>query len=427
VRFTFALSSIGFLLVLLSGCENVPTVPTPPPGTRDATPPLLRLGSAGLSTDFIVTQDSTAPQERRARTADDLLFVATAEDPDTGIASVTLDVTLAITCGQSGTNQTFSMTQPANSGAGTLPQRLSQEYQFNVGAHKARCRSHPSHLTVSLRASAQNGAGATRNIQPAHVAAIGPERLRVATFNTHGGGRASPIPDSDLQRWGGTFGTLVDILIFTEITNTREAAFIANAAGLPFFQLMNRQDVLIASRTPLYGDQHLVHSPVNAGPAADSKILSVFTDIDGLKHQVIGAHWGIRDANDFLPGPHVSAPGRQQAANLMISLISPTVAPVFAGGDMNAYSGFGRQNHDGLEATPDFVGMTNEVAFLRTRFTDPFISMNIGDGVHCSDQRIDYVMFSGPYVPTRYQACFVAEALPSDHPFVVVTFEPGGF
>ena len=94
-----------------------------------------------------------------------------------------------------------------------------------------------------------------------------------------------------------------------------------------------------------------------------------------------------------------------------------------SGGDLNAYSGVGPQDNDGLPGTPDFVGSASEIDFLRTRFSDPFIRMNLGNGDHCSNQRIDYIMSSGPYVPVKYETCF--DATPSDHPFVLITFEAG--
>ena len=50
--------------------------------------------------------------------------------------------------------------------------------------------------------------------------------------------------------------------------------------------------------------------------------------------------------------------------------------------------------------------------------------MNLANGAHCSNQRIDYIMVSGPYVPVKYEACF-SDASPSDHPFVLTTFEAG--
>jgi hypothetical protein len=116
-------------------------------------------------------------------------------------------------------------------------------------------------------------------------------------------------------------------------------------------------------------------------------------------------------------------PTRLLAARAIVGMAPPSSGVVFVGGDMNAYSGFGPQDHDGLRETPDFVGSMAEVDFLRNRFSDPFIAMNLANEAH-SNQRIDYLMRSGPYVPVKYEACF-DEALPSDHLFVLITFEAG--
>lgn len=61
---------------------------------------------------------------------------------------------------------------------------------------------------------------------------------------------------------------------------------------------------------------------------------------------------------------------------------------------------------------------------MRTRFSDPFIAMHLANDAHCSNQRIDYIMSSGAYVPVKYEACFDG-AGPSDHPFLLITFEAG--
>jgi hypothetical protein len=134
---------------------------------------------------------------------------------------------------------------------------------------------------------------------------------------------------------------------------------------------------------------------------------------------------GVRDLHAIASAvAQQRAPSRLLAAQTIINLISPSSRVVFVGGDLNAFSGFGPQDHDDNPATPDFSGSTAEVDLLRGRFIDPFVVMKQTNDVHCSNKRIDYVMASGAYIPIKYEACF-REATPSDHPFVLVTFEAG--
>ena len=422
MRMPFSFTILAAIIVtFLIGCKSTPTVPTPSPTTNDSTPPLLKIGSAGLRKDVLLTQSSTAAEQRRAKRSDEIWLVATAEDPETGIKSVTLDITLSIICGQTGTNQTFSENEYAPVGTGTLPVRLSKSYLFKVAPARAGCSNSPSSVTLSIIASAENGTGSTTQLQPARISSYGPDTVRVATFNLYAPGNHS---DATYQRWGQQLGTRADVLILTEVVDQRRAELVANAAGMAQVQKMNNGDVAIASRAPLYNVQTRVIDPPGRLSSNDSNILSVMSDIGGYPHQIIGTHWGIRDANDVLFGPERSSPSRLLAAQAIVGMVSPNAALVFVGGDMNAFSGFGPQDHDDDPATPDFVGSTSEVDFLRGRFRDSFIELNVANGAHCSNKRIDYVMTSGPYVPVTYEACF-PEGSPSDHPFVLTTFDAG--
>jgi len=406
---------------LVVGCTTTPTVPIPSPTTSDATPPLLKLGTAGLKKDILLNQYSTAGEQRRAKRFDEILFMATAEDLETGIKSVTLAITLSVLCGQTGTNQTFSETQYAPANTGTLPIELSKSYVFKIAPKRAGCRNSPSSVTLSIVASAENGIGRTTQIYPGRISSFGPDTLRVATFNLYAPGNH---PDSTYQRWGQQLGAKADVLMLTEVIDQRRAELLANAAGMAHVVKMNGGDVAIASRTPLYNVQARVIDPPGRLSSNNSNILSVQSDIDGFPRQFVGTHWGIRDANDVLMGADTSSPSRLLAAQEIVSMAPLSSKLAFVGGDMNAYSGFGPQDNDGNSATPDFVGSTNEISFLRTRFSDPFIIMNLANDAYCSNQRIDYVMTGGPYIPVKYEACF-SDASPSDHPFVLVTFEAG--
>src|SRR4029450_4568264 len=69
-------AAIWLVFFLGLSCHGPKPVPIPEPGTMDATPPLLRMGSAGLRKDILLTQDSTDPDNRRARSGAKLLLLA---------------------------------------------------------------------------------------------------------------------------------------------------------------------------------------------------------------------------------------------------------------------------------------------------------------------------------------------------------------
>ena len=401
----------------LLNCQSTATVP--PGNSNDTSKALLRIGSAGLAKDVLVDQNSSSTDIRYARRTDEVVFVATAEDLESGIKSLTLDYTINVNCANVGTNQNFSETQNAPANSNGLPTRLSKSYTFKVAPYRARCTSGRAIISLSIVASTENGAGLQTQLLAAGIKAVDP--LKVATFNLHWPGNH---PRSVHKRWAEQLGAQADVWVLTEIMNLADAQFIGNAAGLPFVSMHPNGDVAIASRTPLTNIQSRQIDPPGRLSSGISNILSVETSIDGVMHQIIGTHWGIRSANDTLLCACNSDPDRIQAANTILALAFGSTAPAkFVAGDMNAYSGFGPQDHDGDPLTPDFVGSTAEVDLLRSVFVDPFVFLNKDNSSVCSNQRIDYVMVKGRYQATQYNANFCNEASPSDHPFVMATFE----
>lgn len=404
-------------VTVLFGCTPVPTVPSN--NTADTTPALLKLGTAGLQKDLLVDQSSTAAESRHAQRADEVLFVATAEDSESGIKSITLDISVNVNCKDVGTSQVFSETLNAPVSSNRLPTQLTKSFTFKVATYRARCSRDRAVISLNIRASSENGAGAFTQLQPAGLKAVDP--LKVATFNLHAPGNH---PQSDQQRWGEQLGAMADVWVLTEVKSLTEAQFIANAAGMPHVKMHPGGDIAIASRTPLYGEQIRTIDPPGNLTSGLSNILSVTTTIDGVAHQIIGTHWGIRGAADRQLCACESDLHRLQAAQAILDFTNASTAPAkFVAGDMNAYSGFGPQDHDGDSNTPDFVGSTTEVDLLRSLFVDPFVFLNKDNSSVCSNQRIDYVMAKGAYRPTDYNANFCNAASPSDHPFVIATFE----
>ena len=286
---------------------------------------------------------------------------------------------------------------------------------------RSACSSTPSKVSVSVVAIALNGIGTQTTLPLAGVESFGPDELRVATFNLYAPGNHS---DAIYERWGQELGAKADVLLLTEVIDQRRAELVANGARMPHVVKMQGGDVAIASRAPIYGFQSRTIDPPGTLTSNDSHIFSVLSDIGGFPHQFIGTHWGIREANDVQAPAHLFSPSRLAAANAILALVPTSAGLVFVGGDFNAYSGHGPQDHDGDSTTPDFVGFTAEVAALMQRFFDPFVELNVPNEAHCSNQRIDYVLGLGQYIPKKYEACFT-QASPSDHPFVLVTFEAG--
>lgn len=237
--------------------------------------------------------------------------------------------------------------------------------------------------------------------------------LRVAAFNLYNPGNH---PDSTYEAWGRDLGSRADVLMLSEVgdekTAKRHVKLLADAAGMRYFEIF--RDLAIVSRTPLQNVKRLVIKPDSIFPLSEghnSGILSVQTNINQIPHQFIANHWGVRDVNMVDAYPWLNSPTRLRAAKAVIGLADRSM-PVFVGGDLNAYSGYGPQERPG--GTP-------EVDELRIYFKDAFIEMGLSDADYCSDHRIDYMMVSGSYVPVKYNACL--DGRPSDHPFVLVEFK----
>ncbi|MGH7585713.1 MAG: endonuclease/exonuclease/phosphatase family protein [Gemmatimonadales bacterium] len=305
----------------------------------------------------------------------------------------------------------------------TLPSQLAKQYTLDVAVHRARCQGNRFvDLRLEVRGEAENGVGQTRLLPPAIVTSFGPDMLKVGTFNLHQPGH---YDDSTHARWGLQLGMHADVLLLTEVRDRHVAEVVAAAAGMQYFVLLREAypDVAILSRAPLRNVRRQVIDPPGTLTSNDSHILSAETDIGGHPHVVVATHWGIKGANDVPYGGHEASPERLQAAQAILTLLPPPPGIAIVGGDLNALSGYGPQNHDADLNTPDWIGGTPEVALLYTRLKDPFVVLQVPNDQHCSDGRGDYVLFDGPLAPLRYEACWPDDE-PSDHPFVLVTLVP---
>jgi hypothetical protein len=357
-----------------------------------------------------------------------VFLLATAADPETGIRRVAIHGELRVVCvPPDGTNlvtivEPITEIEEAPSGS-TLPSQLAKQFTLDVGAQRARCQgSRFLELKLEVHAETENGIGQIRQLPTAIVESFGPDTLRVATFNLY---RPGHHADTTYTRWGRNLGSLADVLLLTEVEDRRIGELVAGAAGMAYMVLLrdSNADVAIASRAPLRNVQRKVIDPPGTLSSNDSNILSAETDLAGYPHAVVATHWGIRDANDVPAPGHEPSPSRLLAAQAILDLLPPPPAIALVGGDLNAFSGYGPQDHDGDLQTPDFVGGTPEVARLYTRLADPFVLLGVANAEHCSNGRGDYVLYCGPYAPVRYEACFAHDE-PSDHPFVLVTMVP---
>lgn len=414
----FLTSIVLFVLLSLSGCKPTETVT---PDANDASAPQLRLGSAGLATDILIDQTTTTPEKRFAKRGDQIVFLVTATDPESGIKNIVLDVTKNKQCGDTATNQPEAQTVPAPQSNGQFPVTFAKQYNLDIAQLRGGCAD-ISGLNFTIRASAENGAGKVTNLQPASITSFG---VRVGTLNLW---NPQNFPDSQFVTWGTNIGPLVDVMLLTEVRDERTARLFADAAGMANLRVYT--DVAIISRMPLSNfEQHTINPPSGTLTSRESHILSGKLTVAGQPIQFVSTHYGIRDDDTRSLGAHEQSVGRKQATEKILSIIAPAPAITIVGGDLNAYSGYGPQDHDGdydkPNATPDWVGFTWEVQELyRNDFEDGYVYLGLTKQQFCSNSRIDYILSRGPITPTRFDACSGLGG-PSDHPLVTTTFESG--
>lgn len=418
---------IGLSLLSSMGCTQTKFIPIPGPTAVDNTLPFLELGTEGLQKNILMTHNAMASENRRAKSNEDVFFLATGSDPETGIRRVTLAGELRVVCIPSSGTTSITIVEPISESQkalmteSTIPVKLAKQYRLDVSAQRDRCRISQSRfheLRLELKAETENGVGQIRQLPAITISAFGPDKLKVGTFNLQ---RPAGAADDKYVSFGNTFGSKVDILLLTEVEDLRRAQLVASAAGMQHVVVLQDtdSDVAIASRTPLRNVERRSIIPSGRLGSRKSNILSAISDIGGYPHQLIVAHWGIRDDGDVSFPPNVSSPSRLAAAHTILSLLSPQPAIVIVGGDLNAYSGVGPQDVDNDASTADVVGGVEEIDILRSRLVDSFSNPGL---THCSNQRIDYVLIRGQYVPTAYESCF-SNPYPSDHPYVQVTLE----
>jgi endonuclease/exonuclease/phosphatase family metal-dependent hydrolase len=383
------LAVVGALLLVVSACEGGDE-------GAGAQGPRLRLGSAGLRNDLLVTDASTAAVTGRARSTDEVLLLATASDAGKGVRRVSVDGELQITCVPTSGTHIVRIRDPIHEEAtasdpSALPARLAKQYALRVRVERDRCPAATRFTGLELRvhADADTGSGSLQTPEFV-VESFGPDAVRIATFNFFNPGRHA---DAVFEQWGRTLVSQADVAFFQELPDERRAQLVATAAGLPYVAYF--ENTAIASRAPLRDLRRL--------NVEGSIIIAATTDLAGHPHTIVGSHF-----NDVRVRPYETSASRVKAAEELLALLPPAPGIVLAGGDFNAYSGIGPQV---------MPGGTDEIGLLRAAMTDIFTALGVPDDSHCSNQRIDYLFVRGSYTPTEYKACF-PESSPSDHPFV---------
>ncbi len=428
-------SSLLSIIALLAACQTAP--PEPPevpqiPVYVDPTPPSVRLQTEGLRHNVVLDQTAKRGMLRRVRSSDQVRFVATGADRETGVRQLGLQGEVRVNCLpvqnpkylKASADKMLARMEPIHEelvpqvervdAVELLPRRLRHEFVIVVGAERGKCPPNRFlDMTLTLTAESVNGQGQKSRSKPAVLRFFGPDQIKVGSFNAQGGFEYS---DTEYLRWGATLGRQVDVLLLGGMPDPRRVELIATMAGMPHVALLrdDKTDLAIASRVPLDSIKRQVIAPPGELESRQSKILSANAIMDNYPLQFVAVHLGLHDANDHYMGPEVSSPARQMAAQMMLDMLAKTPEPAFVGGTLNAYSGRGPQFQPGSK--------TAEIDLLLGRLLDPFILLASPDSAHCSTHRIDYLMTNGSYVPTGYEACF-PEAVPSNHPFILVTFE----
>jgi len=415
----------GFLLLglLLAGCSTTqPQLPAEEePVLVDTSAPKVRFSSHKLRQNFQLDQDSPQGVEIRLRSTDQVDLVAVGADPDSGIHQVGLQGEIRVICSGEQPDKPRVLVEPIDdlvvAGEQSEAERRLLEVRrltLNVGLEKTKCApGRFVELEASLRVVALNGQGLVQESPTAQLRAFGPDQLTVGLLNVRS---EQDYLDSDYLRWGAVLGRTVDVLLLNGVPDRRRAELVATMAGLPHLALLREEntDVAILSREPLIDVRRQVVTPDGQLPARLSAVVGADAVFENYPLRIIAAHFGTLEAQDQYAGPETSSLSRFLAAEAIVEMLPRKPGPAIVGGTLNAYSGVGPQMQPG-------VG-TAEIALLSERLLDSFAWLKRSDGAHCSEQRLDYLMSTPEYVPTRYEACF-SDAAPTTHPFVRVTFE----
>jgi endonuclease/exonuclease/phosphatase (EEP) superfamily protein YafD len=284
----------------------------------------------------------------------------------------------------------------------TGPARRAVQYSFEVPSLRRQLTCSPGYtlrsLQVKVAATVEGFDGSTTTSPKVVVHHEGPDFLRVATFNIL---QSAVREESDrgvatLQRWGQTLLSKADVVLLDEVWDAEQVRIMAESSGLVHRYVVGAPyvDVAIISRFPIrWAQQHVIP------PGLPFRTLDARIDIAGESHRFLATHWD----ND--PNPSTSHPDRVESSRITRELLADEQSPAFFGGDLNAY------------------WYTQEVSALGAVLRDAFFEAP--GATYCGRDRpdIDYVFARGPYRAVAFEADCSSAAWPSDHPFVLATFE----
>ena len=228
--------------------------------------------------------------------------------------------------------------------------------------------------------------------------------LKVGTFN----GYQSNLPKEAgavLARWGRELISRADIVFLQEFRNSDHIRTVAAAAELDYTWIPHPEeysDVAILSRYPL--------TSMTSHSVPRATIVDATANIDGVEHRLLGSHF----TTGQVP-PWESVPDRVTSAQKVVELARADNRPTFFGGDLNTCP-YPREAGECLSAD----GTAPEYRAIAEWFYDAF---RLSDADSPQGNRIDQIHVRGPYDVAEYRRFIGADVEPSDHPFVLVTFE----
>jgi hypothetical protein len=428
------------LSLMACGVVQPTTVPRPP---SDATPPTVKIvsvldDSAHLPEPILVSSDPAVSARAKARARRDARFVlrAQANDPESGVRSLTLEGRSYRICGKGVTGPFHTPIRQAEVDPDPAPQQVPVERTeiiwVDVPAERAQCSDSLLSYYVELRATAENYLGGRVTSPTVEVYHVGRDFIRVATFNIGGTQRVGTLPgetfnpltavaaaNSNLQRWGQGLLRSADIVLLQEIDHDDWVKILVEHSGLPYWY-KHGADLAIVSRFPLYDTTWYELPP----PGEDRKLLVATASIGGVAHRIVDVHWTHR------PLRYEESPNRLASAQKVVDLLQGETRPVFFGGDLNTCQPTvtGELCVERRKDLPDILhpATGKEWALLTTSggLTDAFRMVPNADP--CDPARIDYVFYRGPYKPTQYLADCLGQHPttnePSDHGFILVWF-----
>lgn len=467
------------LLALLAACAAPPVVVD----RADTSPPALRIGSVNLAPDVSVSASGADAWQGSpvAPGATEFSLSATANDAESGIASVELTGELRAWCGSSPgavaglarVAEPLSATNAAQPAAdGSLPSSLTAIVTVPLNRIRALCPAGRVLVDyqADVRAQAVNGAGSITT-GPAASAFNGPAALQVAVLNAFApclrelenpfgdevsyrvvceglkvefgtgviltGGNRRMSRDSVLDRWGSFFATR-DIVLINEVSQADTRWLDRMRTRMPGFHVAHRGMTAILSRWPLRDvrDDILTYTYPNPGGLpfdVSSEYVRATLDAPGRPLVVYSVHWAHR------PAPPDTAPQRERFAErtvLDLGTLDPRT-PVILGGDFNTKSNFIGENGSDLDSADArdeharFLAQHGgasmpEVARLEWALTDARAEMvrsgRMANYRHGFGWPVDRLYHGGgQYVATDYDNTRGDIATPSDHPMLLFT------